>query len=156
MCIHITACRTSSVASLTEHERASWIWSKLRKAFPAALAAVLMPNHIHVLSPSECPDAAQRRLRDVLGGFTRHQHPGSAVPVWVPPPIPTTIPDRRHLARQVRYVALNPCRAGLAPDPLTWPWSTHRDVIGAISHPWVPAERLWGSASSPQRFAVSP
>jgi hypothetical protein len=38
--------------------------------------------------------------------------------------------DSKHLQRTVRYVALNPCRDKLAPDPLAWPFSGHRDTVG--------------------------
>lgn len=44
--------------------------------------------------------------------------------------------------RQARYVVLNPVRKGLVADPLAWRWSTHRDVLGAVSSPWVTAARL--------------
>jgi hypothetical protein len=46
------------------------------------------------------------------------------------------------LRRNVRYVALNPCRASLVRCPLAWPWSTHRDVMGTCVDPWVTADRL--------------
>jgi hypothetical protein len=55
------------------------------------------------------------------------------------------------LLAPVRYVALNPCRAGLARDPLEWPWSTHRDVVGAVADPWVAAEQLATMLQRPRR-----
>lgn len=48
----------------------------------------------------------------------------------------------RVLARQVRYIVLNPCRDGLASCPLAWRWSTHRDLVGAVVDPWVTPQRL--------------
>jgi hypothetical protein len=56
--------------------------------------------------------------------------------------MPTVIRSGEVLARQVRYVALNPCRARLVSCPLAWPWSTHRDVVGCVLDPWVTSERL--------------
>jgi hypothetical protein len=50
---------------------------------------------------------------------------------WQPIPPPSLIPDRQKLYRQIRYVALNPCRKKLCADPLEWYWSSHREVIGA-------------------------
>ncbi len=50
----------------------------------------------------------------------------------IPPPAP--IPDGHHLHRQVRYIALNPCRKGLCQDPLEWQWSTYRDLFGASAY----------------------
>jgi hypothetical protein len=50
--------------------------------------------------------------------------------------------DRLHLLRSARYIHLNPCRAGLAKDPLEWEWSTHRDLVGAVANPWLDLARL--------------
>ncbi|MCP4806384.1 MAG: hypothetical protein GY884_13655 [Proteobacteria bacterium] len=47
----------------------------------------------------------------------------------------------------LRYIHLNPCRAGLASDPLAWRWSTHRDLVGAVVDPWVPLDR-WAEWTS--------
>ena len=38
---------------LTRHAVAQWLWKRLRRAFPKAIAAVLMSNHIHVLAPAK-------------------------------------------------------------------------------------------------------
>jgi hypothetical protein len=37
----------------------------------------------------------------------------------------------------------------LVDDPLVWPWSTHRDVVGAIADPWVQPERLARALGEP-------
>jgi len=124
-------------------ERACDLWTWLRQCFPSALAATLMPDHLHVITPGE-PEAGRATLQGILaqhrgmhGSPGRGRGPGR----WTIPP-PSVIPDVRHLGRQVRYVSLNPCRAGLVRDPLAWLWSTHRDVVGAVVDPWVTADRL--------------
>jgi hypothetical protein len=71
-------------------------------------------------------------------------------PIWQPVATPPTIPDRKHLRRQVRYVALNPTRSGLVRDPLAWLWSTHRDAVGATDDPWVRASRLADALGMPR------
>jgi len=35
-----------------------------------------------------------------------------------------------HLLGAIRYVALNPVRAGICPEPALWPWSSHRASRG--------------------------
>ncbi len=50
--------------------------------------------------------------------------------VWMPLEAPEHLSSWKHRRRSLRYVHLNPCRDGLAPDPLTWPFSTHRDFVG--------------------------
>jgi putative transposase len=53
-----------------------------------------------------------------------------------------------HLLRLVRYIHLNPLRAGLVADPADYPWSGHRAYLGLASVPWLTTEfalRLLGS-----------
>jgi REP element-mobilizing transposase RayT len=43
--------------------------------------------------------------------------------------------DERHLLQTIRYVAMNPVRAGIVERPEDWPWSTYRQLIG-LEPPW--------------------
>lgn len=45
-----------------------------------------------------------------------------------------------HLLRLVRYIHLNPLRAGLVADPAEYPWSGHRAYLGLASVPWLTTE----------------
>ncbi|MBI4704574.1 MAG: hypothetical protein HY744_26015 [Deltaproteobacteria bacterium] len=139
--IHLTARVYRLPVLLTEHEVASWLWGRLCRGFSAALAAVIMPNHIHLVTAPENPGAALLRLGSIISGLRRSNNP-AAPDAWEPAAPPELVPDAKHLRRLVRYLALNPCRARLVDDPLGWPWSTHRDVIGAIAEPWVDAARV--------------
>jgi hypothetical protein len=111
-------------------------------AFPEALAAVLMATHLHLITAWSSSRAAQRRLVKVLSGCARRRSAVEGRIAWEQVPLPDEIPNAHHLARQVRYVVLNPSRARLVDDPLRWLWSTHRDVMGAVAQPWVTADRL--------------
>jgi hypothetical protein len=137
--IHLTARVSRSMPPLDDAEVGAWLWSHLRQAFPGAIAAVLMPDHPHLVLASDEPERDRRRLARMLGQLGRRAGVrGQASEV--PPAEP--IRGGPVLSRHVRYVALNPCRRGLAGCPLAWPWSTHRDVIGATVDPWVTAVRL--------------
>jgi REP element-mobilizing transposase RayT len=154
MTIHLTACTRRRSLSLLTPAIASHLWRCLWSAFPEALAAVLMATHLHLIATRHSPEAAQNRLRAVLSGCSRRRLPVEGRVTWEPVEAPVEIPDSRHLARQVRYVVLNPCRAGLVDDPLRWLWSTHRDVMGAVAQPWVQAHRLAAALDRPaQGFA---
>lgn len=113
-------------------------WERLREVFPRAYACVLMPNHFHVITPSVKSDQDLQlklhQLRCMIGQVSQafELTPKS----WLPVPEPTTIPDGKHLLRQVRYVHLNPCRSHLTREPLSWLWSTHRDYLGLVRDPW--------------------
>jgi hypothetical protein len=97
-----------------------------------------MPNHPHLIVRGD-PDRERSKLSHLLSGFTRHSGERR---LWDDRTSAERIPDPAHLSRQIRYVHLNPCRARLVDDPLRWPWSTHRGVIGAEADPWADAGRL--------------
>jgi hypothetical protein len=40
-----------------------------------------------------------------------------------------------HLLELIRYIALNPVRAGLCSAPEEWPWSSYRHTLGLPSRP---------------------
>lgn len=126
---------------------AAWVFTRLRELFPFALAVCVMENHIHVLLWVQEPEVAQRAFVGLLGSITRRA--GQRRNLWEIAE-PSEIVDRQKLFTNVRYVHLNPCRAHLVRDPLEWPWSTHRDVVGAIADPWLTAERLADALGMPR------
>ncbi len=149
--IHITAKMAGGAPDLTRDDTGMWLWTRLREAFPRAISCTLMPTHPHLLHASVDPDADRRRMARLLGQLGRHFGVrGQASEV----PEPDIIRGGEVLARQVRYIVLNPCRDGLVGCPLAWQWSTHRDVVGAAADPWVSAERLAAALRvSPHGFA---
>lgn len=151
--MHLTARSRAGTPSLCGAETGSWLWAALRRAFPRALGATLMPDHPHLVTPNADADAerAAARLGRVFADFARCFGLGRDIAVVAPPQI---IADRQKLARHLRYLALNPCRGGLCSCPLAWEWSTHRDVIGAIADPWLrPADIARRLGTSPRGFA---
>ncbi|MBI5479363.1 MAG: hypothetical protein HY906_10930 [Deltaproteobacteria bacterium] len=143
MIVHLTARTRGGAPVLADPAVAGWLWRALRRGFPEALAAVLMPSHPHVVATAESPAAARVRLARILGAAARRcSRPGAEPIRWDPVPEPKVVTDREKLRRDVRYVIMNPCRARLVRDPLEWLWSTHRDVMGAVADPWVPAAKL--------------
>lgn len=130
----------------TRDSEAQHLWASLGRAFPEALACCLMPDHAHLLLPHE--DAAGRFYR-VRAGYSRWLASQPRWPerfAWASMAKPEPLaPDPGHLRRTIRYIQLNPCRGGLARDPLVWLWSTHRDAVGFALRPWL-------RAPDPDRF----
>ena len=116
------------------------LWWRLRKKFPNIAACVLMPDHVHLLIFGRDLNCARWELGVELRAWTQRFHPRSHI--WPRIPLPQAVPDFRHLKRQIRYVHLNPCRSGLASDPLEWEWSTHRDLTGCTLDAWPDMEML--------------
>ena len=143
MVVHLVARTYGGKPAFQTFEAAKWMWDALRRGFAGALAAVLMPAHLHLITEIVSAVVARLRLARILGGFSHWHSPSKEDPIrWQPVPQPKAIEGPEHLRRQVRYVALNPCRDKLVRDPLEWQWSTHRDVVGAVADPWVTAPRL--------------
>jgi len=113
------------------------VWDGMRRVFPDALSALVMPDHVHLTDETEAPDRARKDLARVLSRATY----GMGRRLWLPVPAPEVIREDR-LRTVLRYVLLNPCRKGLTDDPVQWIWSTYRDVLGAVARPWVDPGRL--------------
>ena len=139
--IHLAARTYRCALSLTHHDVAAWLWVRLARAFPGAVAAVLMPDHVHLVTPAKDVAVARAAFARITGNLTRTRLARGAVR-WDDIDLPQPITDPVKVLRNLRYVALNPVRAGLATDPLAWPWSTYRDVMGAIADPWVTDARV--------------
>jgi REP element-mobilizing transposase RayT len=97
-----------------------------------------MTNHIHVLvqisdAPlgqlilriaSQYARAVQMRL-DTTGHLFERRYHAVLVDADV------------YLMTLVRYIHLNPVRAGLVTDPAAYPWSSHRVYLGVCQRDWV-------------------
>lgn len=128
MVAHLTARSLDTTLLFHDWTEALALWRRLRKAFPEARALCLMPNHVHLVTDV---DGAAERLRAVMSGYARwraHRRGGEAA-CWGPVAV-ELLPDKVHLRRTTRYVLLNPCRGKLVADPLAWPLSIHRDLVG--------------------------
>jgi hypothetical protein len=115
------------------------LWDRVVDAAPGLLALCVMPDHLHLLHPVDL----RPRLRKALSGHTRwmnHRH-RRAGPLMSPLDPPGPLLDDGKIRRNVRYVHLNPCRARIVSDPLAWPLSTHRDMVGLAPFPVVSPRR---------------
>jgi putative transposase len=90
-------------------------------------AYCIMPNHVHlILVP---------KRRDSLAAFFRQAHRTYTLAInaregwqghlWQER-FHSFVMDESHLLAAVRYVELNPVRAGICDSPGEWPWSSYR------------------------------
>jgi len=95
------------------------------------LGYCLMSNHVHLLIIPAKADAMGRALKDVHGRYaaywnaTRH----STGHVWQGRFYSCPL-DEPHLWQALRYIELNPVRAGLVGDAERWEWSSARVHCG--------------------------
>jgi len=93
-------------------------------------AFCLMPNHVHFVLVPSIEDGLRRTFaeahRQYTGrinarfGWTGHLWQGRFF---------SNAMDERHLRAALRYVAMNPVRAGLVENAEDWPWASTRTLI---------------------------
>lgn len=123
------------------------------------LAYCLMPNHLHLVVDAEVDELsiAMQRVNGLYAqrfnrehGFTGHLFQGrfGSKP----------IADEAHLPGSIRYVVMNPVRAGLCARPEQWRWSSYRASIGLAPAPrFLDLERVlscfgWDAVTSRDRL----
>lgn len=99
-------------------------------------AYVLMPNHVHLLLESrEIPlSLIMQRLQQTYTQYfnRRHRRTGHIFQGRYK----AILCDRdAYLLELIRYLHLNPVRAGLVRDPAAFPWTSHRVYLGQARSP---------------------
>ena len=100
------------------------------------LAYCLMPNHVHLAVDAEVDQLslAMHRVNGLYAqrfnrehGFSGHLFQGRyhAKPIR----------QGAHLPGSLRYVVMNPVRAGLCARPEHWRWSSYRATVGLAARP---------------------
>jgi putative transposase len=87
----------------------------------------LMPNHVHIVAVPRDADGLSRAFRHVHRHYTGYVNARLRVTghLWQGR-FSSVAMDEPHLHAALRYVALNPVRAGLVQRPEDWPWSSVR------------------------------
>ena len=137
--LHLTAHALPPDFLFHDWREARRLWDGLLDVGPLQ-AAVLMPDHVHAVVRVVDWPAWLAFLR----GYARwrnHLRGEGGREVWLPAAPPDELKTRLHLQRTLRYVALNPCRDHLVPDPLAWAFGTHRDAVGLAIPGVIPPAR---------------
>jgi REP element-mobilizing transposase RayT len=104
------------------------------------LAWALMPNHVHLLvrsGPTPLSTVMARLLTGYAGAFNRrHKRRGRLFQNRYKSIL---VEDEPYLLELVRYLHLNPLRAGLVGDLRAldrYPWTGHSALLGRVARPW--------------------
>jgi REP element-mobilizing transposase RayT len=102
------------------------------------LAYCLMGNHFHLLIRTPEPTLSAG-MRDLNGQYARafNRRHGRRGHLFEERYHSSRILRESHLREAVRYIAMNPVRAGLCAAPGDWPWSSHAALVGAVPAPSV-------------------
>ncbi len=96
-----------------------------RKAEAEIWCYCLMPNHVHIIIVPSDKDGLRRTFADAHRRYTGYINARMRVTghLWQGR-FGSVVMDEEHLACAVRYVSLNPVRAGLAERAQDWRWSS--------------------------------
>ncbi|MFA6113942.1 MAG: transposase [Sphingomonas sp.] len=94
---------------------------------------VLMPNHVHLVLVPGDEDGLRRALSVVHGRYAGHIHARlKRTGHFWQGRFGCVAMDETHLGAALRYVALNPVRAGMVERAAEWPWSSVHAQLGRI------------------------
>jgi putative transposase len=124
----------------------------------AVHAYVLMTNHVHVLATPATAASAPRTMQVVDGRYAKYfnfiyERTGT---IWEGRYRATAVDSDRYLLACMRYIELNPVRAGMVKSPGGHRWSSHAaNALGAVD-PLVTPHALYvglGSTAAARRSA---
>ncbi len=105
----------------------------------------LMPDHAHlVLQAGAIP--LSRAMQNLAFRYTRHINARErrAGHLFQGRYKAILVDGESYLLELVRYVHLNPVRAGLCDTPEAWRWSGHRAYVGRAAAPWLTTDWVLG------------
>lgn len=118
----------------------------------AVHAYVLMPDHVHLLLTPP-PGAGIGRLMQALGlRYVRwfNDRHGRTGALFEGRYRAAVLDPDRYLLACMRYVELNPVRAGLTGHPASYPWSSHRHHVGLGVDPLITDHPVyWALGNTP-------
>jgi putative transposase len=105
-------------------------------------AYCLLPNHIHAVVVPDQPDSLSKYFAVLHRRYARqinlqHEWQGH---LWQKR-FYSVVMDERHTIASLRYVELNPVRAGIRKSPRDWPWSSTKGNLGLTDDPLIDRSR---------------
>ncbi len=102
------------------------------RAHTEVWAYCLMPNHVHIILIPSDEDGLRRTFADLHRRYTGYVNARARVTghLWQGR-FGSVVMDEDHLLNAVRYVSLNPVRAGLVKRVRDWKWSSTRAHLAA-------------------------
>ncbi len=107
------------------------------------LGYCLMPNHVHLIAIPQTSWALSQSLKQAHGRYAAYWNvrQSSTGHVWQGRFYSCPL-DESHLWAALRYVELNPVRAGRVASPEQWRWSSAATHCGlTVPDPWLEMER---------------
>ncbi|MBA3477383.1 MAG: transposase [Lautropia sp.] len=115
-------------------------------------AYVLMPGEVHLIGTPSRPESFGLAMQAVGRRYVRrfNRRHGRSGTLWEGRYRASIIQEDRYLLPSLRYLELEPLRAGLVDKPEGYPWSSHRHHLGLVADPLVsPHPVYWALGNTP-------
>ena len=113
---------------------------------------VLMANHVHLIATPARPESLALVMQAVGRRYVRqfNRRHGRTGTLWEGRYRASIIQEDRYLLACLRYVEMNPVRAGIVPSADRYAWSSHRHHLGLVDDPLVsPHGVYWALGNTP-------
>ena len=115
-------------------------------------AYVLMPNHVHLLATPAAGDTLALVMQSLGRRYVRwfNVRHGRTGTLWEGRYRSAVVETDRYLLACMRYIEMNPVRAGLVDDPSAYRWSSHRHQLGQSVDPLITEHAVyWALGNTP-------
>lgn len=129
-----------------------WLAEAVRDYRLELLAYVLMDNHVHLLAIPPAEGVLGRAMQSLGRRYVRYfnDRHGRAGTLLEGRYRATIVDSERYLMECIRYIDLNPVRAGVVAEPAAWRWSSYLHHAGAVSDPMLSDHPLfWALGNTP-------
>ena len=131
-----------------DHDRRTYrtlLWHACSRYEAKLHAFVLMGNHVHLLLAAAEQGAISSAMRHVGQSYTQHfnrRHARTGT-LWEGRFKSSLVGDDRYLLTVMRYIELNPVRAGMVARPDDHRWSSVHLHLGECHDPWLALHPLY-------------
>lgn len=129
-----------------------WLAEAVRDYKLSLLAYVLMDNHVHLLAVPPAEGVLGRAMQSLGRRYVRyfndrHHNAGT---IWEGRYRATIVDSEHYLLGCMRYIDLNPVRAGMVRDPGAFRWSSYAHHAGAVIDPLITDHPIyWALGNTP-------
>ena len=122
-----------------------WLGEAAREYGLAIHAYVLMTNHVHLLATPARAESAARTLQSLGRRYVRHVNAAErrTGTLWEGRYRAAAIEGEAHFLSCMRYIELNPVRAGMVAHPRAYRWSSHAANAGGVADPLLTEHALY-------------
>lgn len=147
--------RTATYLASSDYEAFLWFLRFAAMRYEVSIHAyALMSNHFHVMATPMSSTALSRMMQSLGRQYVRYfnDRHGRTGTLWEGRYRMALITDERYWLTCMRYVEMNPVRAGIVTSPGSYRWSSYRTHALGAGNPLLTSHALFDQlASTPSR-----